>query len=180
VRTRRSNPWHAASHRLQACSQRRTADLSVLRARSAQTAKANSCSARRRRCAMGDGRGPPSLHRMTDDSVLTGALRVPRACSGALTWALLVLTDRTQSTRMDFGSGTRSAFMQYYGYPHGVLGTPACITLSSRIGLSGHWHEDHNRVMCVLTSGTKRLHRDSWYSQGVTCVLAWGLQEGGT
>ncbi len=46
--------------------------------------------------------------------------------------------------------------MQYYGYPHGVLWTPACITLTSRIGLSEHWHGDPNRVLCVLTSDTKR------------------------
>ena len=31
-------------------------------------------------------------------------------------------------------------------------------TLSSRMGLSEHWPGDPNRVLCVLTSGTKRTH----------------------
>jgi hypothetical protein len=48
--------------------------------------------------------------------------------------------------------------MQYYGYPHRVLWTPACITLSSRMGLSEYWHGDPNRALRVLTSGTKRTH----------------------
>jgi hypothetical protein len=48
--------------------------------------------------------------------------------------------------------------MQYYGYPHGVLWTPACITLSSRMGLSEHWHGDHNRKLRELTSGTLSIH----------------------
>jgi hypothetical protein len=69
--------------------------------------------------------------------------------------------------------------MQYYGYPRGVPWTPVCITLSSRTGLSGHWHGDLNRVLRELTSGTiTHPHRYSWYSHRVLCVLAWSLQEG--
>ncbi len=40
------------------------------------------------------------------------------------------------------------------------------------MGLSEHSHGDPNRVLCVLTSGTKRPHRYSWYSHMVLCVLA--------
>jgi delta 1-pyrroline-5-carboxylate dehydrogenase len=63
VRNRRSFPRASLATLL-----RRKADLSVMRARSAPTARPGSCSARRRRFVLGDGPGLPNLHRITDDS----------------------------------------------------------------------------------------------------------------
>jgi hypothetical protein len=74
---------------------------------------------------------------------------------------LLVLSDGTLSTHMD-AANDRIRYSEHchevLRYPRGVLWTPACITLSSRMGLSEHWHGDPNRVLCVLTSGTKCTH----------------------
>jgi hypothetical protein len=70
--------------------------------------------------------------------------------------------------------------MQYYGYPHGVLWTPACITLSSRMGLSEH-------CMGTQTGYCASSHRALNAPTSVLLVITegivrarWSLQEGGT
>ena len=83
------------------------------------------------------------------------------AGTGALTWALLVLTDGTLSTHVDIAKDR----IRYSECFHAVLRVPAWGTLDARMNnrstgmgpcTSLAW--DPNRVLCLLTSGTKRTH----------------------